>query len=306
MQRPLLTVFRLLPLLGLGLLAPSCGGDASGEIPAELTGGGTEEGTPENEDPLAGIAGPADLVQATDDVIPEAPKNPLFYAVRNDLTEQVKQALEEEGLNPNEARLQDGLTPLHVAVGKGNDDIVALLLDHGADPSLTQGQGGTALHMAVDAGHVPIVRRLLKHEGVDVNARNRWGRTPLMDVLVSTQIVDEATRTEILNLLLDAGADVNVQSNDGSTALHAAAWTNRREAVEILLARGAATDKRQTSGAHPLHLAAQGGHLGIVELLLASGAEVNATTNEGVTPFQYAASKQHEETARYLQAQGGE
>jgi ankyrin repeat protein len=61
------------------------------------------------------------------------------------------------------------LIPLHLASQEGYDDIVQLLLDHGADANREDSHGSTPLHLASQEGHDHIVRLLLNHV-VDANA----------------------------------------------------------------------------------------------------------------------------------------
>lgn len=62
-------------------------------------------------------------------------------------------------------------------MGYGNQDIVTLLLEHGANPNIPGGQNETPLHDAVASNRPSIVRILVSH-GADVNARNSRGLTP--------------------------------------------------------------------------------------------------------------------------------
>lgn len=65
----------------------------------------------------------------------------------------------------------------HEAVGCGNEAIVALLLENGANPNIPGGQNETPLHEAVVCNRSAIVQLLVSH-GADVNARNSRGLTP--------------------------------------------------------------------------------------------------------------------------------
>jgi ankyrin repeat protein len=71
-----------------------------------------------------------------------------------------------------------GRTPLHLATDNNHIEIVRILLDSGADPSLANDGGWTALHIAADKGHEDIVDLLLRR-GVDINAETKLGETPL-------------------------------------------------------------------------------------------------------------------------------
>lgn len=79
------------------------------------------------------------------------------------------------------ARDKDGSTPLHCAVWKGHQQVVALLLEAGADVNAQNENdhwGTTPLHAAAHANQGAIAQLLLDH-GADVQATDREGRTPM-------------------------------------------------------------------------------------------------------------------------------
>jgi len=95
--------------------------------------------------------------------------------------------------------------------------------------------------------------------------------------------------------MLEDGADVNACAPGSSwTALHAAAGEGRANIVEVLLEHGADINRQSDRGNTPLHLAALWGRNEVVKLLLASGADVTIRNDEGQTPKELA---QSEETA---------
>jgi ankyrin repeat protein len=72
---------------------------------------------------------------------------------------------------------------------------------------------------------------------------------------------------EVIRLLLGAGADVNVQSNDGSTALMPASMYNHPEVVRLLLGARANVNVQSNNGWTALALASHFGHVDVVRLL---------------------------------------
>lgn len=86
---------------------------------------------------------------------------------------------------------------------------IMMLLDAGADPELPDCVGETALHGAIN--NVCVLHTLLKR-GANVNARDRAGRT----LLLVAVLVD---RPVCVEMLLRAGADVDIPSRSGSTPL---------------------------------------------------------------------------------------
>ena len=81
---------------------------------------------------------------------------------------------------------------------------------------------------------------------------------------------------EIVELLLESNADVNLKENDGSTALMVAALFGYKEIVELLLQNNAIVNAKKTDGSTALIFAAREGHKEIVEILLQENANVNA------------------------------
>jgi ankyrin repeat protein len=109
-------------------------------------------------------------------------------------------------------------TPLHSAAFNGRLEIAQLLLDHGANAKAENEDGETALHV-VSRGeydsqdHGVGISRLLLEHGVDVHAHNKYHNTAL-------SLAAFNGRLEITRLLLDHGANPNVETDQGLTPLH--------------------------------------------------------------------------------------
>jgi len=160
----------------------------------------------------------------------------------------------------------DGYTALQFAARNGHTDIVALLLQHGADvDAATHGDQDTALHLSTLHGFDDVVQQLLE-AGADIDAQNIDGSTAL-------HIAAEAGDLQLVQLLVGAEADVNVQDWGGETALILAAQQGHTEVVRKLLSAGAIAETAACSdGYRALHHAAMQGHLTITNLLLAKEA----------------------------------
>ena len=109
---------------------------------------------------------------------------------------------------------------------------------------------------------------------------------------------------EIVQLLLEKGADVNAKDNDGRTALMFAAEKGHTEIVQILLKKGADVNAEDEYGGTALMIAAENGHTEIIKLLLEKGADVNAKDWYGKTALMYAAYYGHTETVQLLLEKG--
>ncbi|XP_052767208.1 poly [ADP-ribose] polymerase tankyrase-like isoform X2 [Mya arenaria] len=159
-----------------------------------------------------------------------------------------------------ECRNLHNKTPIIDAVEDKNVKAVHLLIKAGANVNVTFGNEIhghiTPLHKAADIGDVSLVRALIK-SGANVNAVNtKSGETPL-HMAVHNRVNDSFV-IEIAQLLLEAGADINMGK---FTALHAAVLANTGKAnastelEEFLLARGANVLARDEKNRLPLHYA---------------------------------------------------
>ncbi|KAK0706216.1 hypothetical protein B0T26DRAFT_725797 [Lasiosphaeria miniovina] len=92
---------------------------------------------------------------------------------------------------------------------------------------------------------------------------------------------------ELVRALLDAGADSDVVAlpNEGWRPLHVAASNGDSVLVNLLLKAGASVDLKDAKGRTPLHLAVMQGHLTACTVLLLRGADVNARDEDHATPL---------------------
>lgn len=153
---------------------------------------------------------------------------------------------------------RDGNTLVARAAQRGNRDVAAVLLAAGARIETRNRFGESPLMYAALSGNEGIVRDLLARKARTGSDGAAW-----------TALHYAAMRGHagVLALLLDAGAEVNGASENGTTALMLAASEGRREAVALLLGRGAdasrATDAGRTAGAW----ARTAGHAGIADMV---------------------------------------
>ncbi|XP_050753792.1 palmitoyltransferase ZDHHC13 isoform X1 [Gymnogyps californianus] len=142
-------------------------------------------------------------------------------------------------------------TPLHWAIRQGHLPMVTLLLKCGADPGLIDGEGFSSIHLAVLFQHMPIVAYLIS-KGQNIDTTDFNGQTPLM-LSAQKAIGPEPTRF-LLKFNPSLNAVDNVQKN---TALHWAITSGNTSAVDLLLEAGASLDIKNVKGETPLDLAFQ-------------------------------------------------
>ncbi|KAL8402637.1 hypothetical protein RB596_009123 [Gaeumannomyces avenae] len=154
----------------------------------------------------------------------------------------------------------------------------------------------TSLIMASHFGHEAVVKRLLDTSGIDADAKDANGRTPL-------SWAAEYGHEVIVKLLLDTGkVDADAKSNNGRTPLSRAVYNGHEAVVKLLLDTGKIdTDTKDENGRTPLSWAAFRGHKAVVKLLLDTG-KVDADTKDenGRTPLLWAADNGHEAVVKLL------
>lgn len=183
---------------------------------------------------------------------------------------------------------------LHEAVRANDAQRLALLLEAGQAVDETDYLLGTPLHVAVVQGSVPLAKILIsKGANLEAPSEDRGAR--------ATHLAANFGELEMLNLLLDAGADIEARDQKGQTPLLLAAATNNTEVVKVLLDRGADKEARESGeGMTPLMRASRLGSLEIAIALVATGAEINAVDNAGRSPLKLAATR-----SSYINVGGG-
>jgi uncharacterized protein len=252
----------------------------------------------------------------------------LSFAAREGRLDAAR-LLVDAGADVN-AREANGISPLVMAITNRHTPVAALLLARGADPNAADWWGRTPLWSAVDMRNLDLDSRTLENgvergpvldliealiaKGADVNARVKefppqrrfmmplgslaWvdftGQTPFLRASLSADV-------PLMKLLLSKGADPNIPTFNGTTALMAAAGVNwvigqtysespamYLDAVKLCLELGGDVNAVNAMGLAAVHGAANRGSDDIIELLVRSGARVDVKDKEGRTPMTWA------------------
>lgn len=240
---------------------------------------------------------------------------PLLFAAREGHVD-VLEALVRAGGDVDDALPSNGMSALVLAVYNAHYDFAKSLLDLGADPD-TAGNGWTALHQVVwtrrpNLGRnppfpVPLgaldafdLVRALAAAGADLDARQtaepRDGNRNMLNRVGSTPFLQAAkvADTEMMQLLVDLGADPSITTEEGVTPLMAAAgvgiWkigenpgTNDEAlaAVELAWELGNDVNAADTNGDTALHGAIHRGAGNVVRFLVEKGADIDAVNDRG-------------------------
>uniref|UniRef100_A0A8C6A311 RING-type E3 ubiquitin transferase n=1 Tax=Marmota marmota marmota TaxID=9994 RepID=A0A8C6A311_MARMA len=131
-------------------------------------------------------------------------------------------------------------------------------------------------------GNVARALDLLRRHPEQVDTKNQ-GRTAL-------QVASYLGQVELVRLLLQARAGVDLLDDEGHTALHYAALGNQPEAARMLLSAGCGADALNGARSTALHLAVQRGFLEVVRILCERGCDVNLPDAHANTPLHSAIS----------------
>ena len=276
---------------------------------------------------------------------PNAPAGPspaekaasaLVTAARSGDLAAVKKQL-DEGAKIDAPDSAGGRTALHWAAKEGRGEVVALLIERGADLKVAGRDGKNALCIAGESGRTEIVKQLLdaaKARNVDiVNAVDRLGGTPLMWTAAlgkpetvtmllahgaTVNVADKNGLTPLLwaagigdprsvQLLIDAKADMKAADNlTGDTALMRAARNGKVESLQALITAGADTAATNRQGMTAWLIASANGKVDKLQLLQAAKVDVNARDSRGWNAVDYARNRSdgnREEVLKYLQDQ---
>ncbi len=209
---------------------------------------------------------------------------------------------------------------LHRAIRSSDFLKVEQLIESGIDVHVKNENGNTLLHEAItlyrdqeSSTHLSQsgmesklhILHLLLRAGIDVNGQNLMKQTPLhlaaqtdfgpsnVTNLIRWNLwgTTETLIPNMVNLLLKAGADPNIEDSKGQTALHYTAADYRLDKMKLLLKAEAHPNTQDKNGQTPLHKAAYWDQPGAVKLLLEAKADASIRNAEGKTALELTTNK---------------
>lgn len=274
----------------------------------------------------------------------------LFTAREGDI--ETAKVMLDNGVDINQTDV-DNTDALVVSEMNKKYTFAKFLLDRGADPNIADAKGRTALYAAIDARDedwsalpqrklddpypsLELIKALIAH-GAKVNAALTkplpgrsgmdGGDTSLDDGATPLMRAARSADSETIKVLLEAGADTELKTKEGNTALLFAAGVGYRDkqtkgteaealaALQIFVDRGgdgADINQKNTRGETALHGAAGRGADTIVKYLVEHGAKLDAKTSRNFTPLDIALGKDqfglpvpHDSTVALIRSLGG-
>ena len=206
---------------------------------------------------------------------------PLHQAVQQEDTEAVKKILSSSDKKAINAATKEGkYTPLHLAAFQGNETIIGLLLEHGANVSAKSEDGATPVVVAAIAGNRNAIEKIQGFEAIieikEVSKKENYSALHL-----SIQKGDKQAAEK----LLCGNSNINAKTKQGHTALHLAAIEGRAGFIKLLIQYDVQVNSLTLEKETPLLLAAFHAKPAAIRELLAGGADITITNQKGQTPL---------------------
>ncbi|CAB0039932.1 unnamed protein product [Trichogramma brassicae] len=217
----------------------------------------------------------------------------IFFNICNDIGQRVQVDIENNF----------GLTALYYALFHGQRNLAHLLMKNGANPNSVNTYGSTLLHIISQCHNDVSVKTLFEirddiHHSVQVDARDKWGNTPL-----HLAWHHHKSSKVIAEILLRNGANPNLANAEGLTPVHIISTRGDVDLAELFfkindeIQQAVLIDTPDKFGNTPLHLTLKNGYKkdAIIEFLLRRGANFNLVNTEGSTPLHIICRREYDD-----------
>lgn len=231
-----------------------------------------------------------------------------------------------------------GQTALHLAAERGHVSVVHLLVENGCQINHLDENGNTALVLAASNGHLDVVKLLLGYKLPDIIkffsqntekaliAAILGGHYEICKFLLESKtlrldFVDPKTghvpltaacsvgRSDIVRLLIECGAPINVKNRNKVSSLACAILEGHSDVVQHLLNHISANEMEKhvdQEGRTPLMIAASKGYVPIMDLLVSKGALITTRDEKGFSALSWACMNGHMQVIEWLLERGSD
>ena len=205
----------------------------------------------------------------------------ILNAIEGYCSVTTMQYLIDNGANVN-ATNNKGLTALLKACSYRQMDVVKVLLEAGADPTIVDDVHYSSLHAAVDGRCSKDTLQALVDHGAHIDAERKDGTNALLRACKTGQ-------SESVRFLLEAGADVNIAKPNGNTCLHEAVCGRcSKEILQKIIEQGINVNAVNKEKMSALQLACESAQAESIKLLLQKGSDTNISDARGNTSLHAA------------------
>jgi ankyrin repeat protein len=245
-------------------------------------------------------------------------RSPLISAAQQNNLENLRAAIATSGVQLDDNSSLGGMSALHWAAKNGNAEMVAMLLEAGADPTVTSRVGKTPLTMAAESGQMEVLKTLVA-KGGNIESIDQIGGTPLLwaaglspNPLTVAYLIEQGGNVNVIDtngmtpliwaagigqpsvvkLLIDSGADLDVaEIHQRETAIMRAARIGKIETLGYLVDAGADLGVTNALGHNTLMIAAGSAPLEKVQMLVDAGSDLKAKDIRGWSALDHAKTR---------------
>lgn len=205
----------------------------------------------------------------------------------DELQSKIANILIKSGINIDQQN-NNGFTSLHLAIKNNFQTTTQTLLDNKADITLKDKNGQTPLMHAVQENAPELVKKIIVFsQNLDTKDNNGW--TALHFTLKKEVSRSDVKSAEIARLLINAGANINIQTKNQSSALHLAIKHNALLVTQVLINAKANPTLRNNKNMTPLMIAVQNANLPIVRILAGLPQDLNVKQENGWSALHFTA-----------------